>query len=364
MAFHSSRFQPADAAPYNGFAAAIVPMDSPELFTALAADNHLGKAMVAAICVLLPVRAGLYGASPNQFLLHPHENVSRNDGLMVVLYIILRDNAVVLHPGLVQKIGGIGFLQESVADVFLIAENLVDGAGVPFGFASACQNAVPLQTGSDLVHTVSFQILPVNAFDHFGLGGINDQMAFRVLRIAEKPIVNDLHLSVLVAELQTQLHILAQRLTFLLGQRCHDRNQNFSLGVHSVDGFLLEIDRNVLFFELADVFQAVQCIAGKPADGLGNNHVDVPSHAFVNHAVEFGALFGVGTGDTVISEYSGEFPFWIFMNVLGVMLHLGFIACRLLIAVSTDTTVRLLCINEIKKPTCQVGKIQKNSRTP
>ena len=129
-------------------------------------------------------------------------NVSRNDGLMVVLYIILRDNAVVLHPGLVQEIGGIGFLQESVADVFLIAENLVDGAGVPFGFASACQNAVPLQTGSDLVHTVSFQILPVNAFDHFGLGGINDQMAFRVLRIAEKPIVIDLHLSVLVAELQ------------------------------------------------------------------------------------------------------------------------------------------------------------------
>ena len=155
----------------------------------------------------------------------------------------------------------------------------------------------PLQTGSDLVHTVSFQILPVNAFDHFGLGRINDQMAFRVLRIAEKPIVIDLHLSVLVAELQTQLHILAQRLTFLLGQRCHDRNQNFSLGVHSVDGFLLEIDRIVLFFELADVFQAVQCIAGKPADGLGNNHVDVPSHAFVNHAVEFGALFGVGTGD-------------------------------------------------------------------
>ena len=115
---------------------------------------------------------------------------------------------------------------------------------------------------------------------------------------------------------------------------------------------------------LLNVFQAVQCIAGKPADGLGNNHVDVPSHAFVNHAVEFGALFGVGTGDTVISEYSGEFPFWIFMNVLGVMLHLGFIACRLLIAVSTDATVRLLCINEIKKPTCQVGKIQKNSRTP
>ena len=127
---------------------------------------------------------------------------------------------------------------------------------------------------------------------------------------------------------------------------------------------LFKINVDIQVQQFPHQFQAVCGIPGKPADGLGNNHVDVPSHAFVNHAVEFGALFGVGTGDTVISEYSGEFPFWIFMNVLGVMLHLGFIACRLLIAVSTDTTVRLLCINEIKKPTCQVGKIQKNSRTP
>ena len=89
---------------------------------------------------------------------------------MVVLYIILRDNAVVLHPGLVQEIGGIGFLQESVADVFLIAENLVDGAGVPFGFASARQDAISLQISGDL----PFQIFPVNAFDRFSLGRIND----------------------------------------------------------------------------------------------------------------------------------------------------------------------------------------------
>ena len=93
---------------------------------------------------------------------------------MVILHVVLRNNAVVLHPGLVQKICGIGFLQECVADVFLIAENLIDGAGMPFGFASARQDAVPLQPGGNLVHAVPFQIFPVNAFDHFGLGWIND----------------------------------------------------------------------------------------------------------------------------------------------------------------------------------------------
>ena len=131
MAFMPGRLQSADAPPDNGFAAAIVPMDSPELFATLAADYHLGKAMIAAICVLLSVRAGLYRASPNQFFLHSHENVSRNDGLMVILHVVLRNNAVVLYPGLVQKICGIGFLQECVANVFLIAEDFIDGAGVP-----------------------------------------------------------------------------------------------------------------------------------------------------------------------------------------------------------------------------------------
>ena len=129
---------------------------------------------------------------------------------MVSFHIVLRNNACVLHSGLVQKICSVGFLKQRITDILLIAKNLIDGTRPPFCFPSASQNSVILQTGGNLVHAVPFQIFPVNAFDHFGLGGINDQMAFRVLRIAEKPIVIDLHLSVLVAELQTQLHILAQ----------------------------------------------------------------------------------------------------------------------------------------------------------
>ena len=34
--------------------------------------------------------------------------------------------------------------------------------------------------------------------------------------------------------------------------------------------------------------------------GLGDDHVDVQGHAFVNHAVELVTLFGVGTGNAVI----------------------------------------------------------------
>ena len=46
---------------------------------------------------------------------------------MVTLHIILRHYAVVLHSGLVKKVGGVGLLEQSVTDVLFIPEELVDG---------------------------------------------------------------------------------------------------------------------------------------------------------------------------------------------------------------------------------------------
>ena len=104
--------------------------------------------------------------------------------------------------------------------------------------------------------------------------------------------------------LQMNLYYICQKFSECLGTL--KLNKNIILFIDGIDvrpsqipyeEFLFTIDRNVLFFELTDVFQAVQCIAGKPANGLGNNHVDVPGHAFVNHAVELRALFRIGAGD-------------------------------------------------------------------
>ena len=70
---------------------------------------------------------------------------------------------------------------------------------------------------------------------------------------------------------------------FLLRQGSHNRNQDLTLGIHCVDGFLFEEDGNVLILQLADVFQAIQRVSGKSADGLGDNHVDVFGFAVANH---------------------------------------------------------------------------------
>lgn len=93
--------------------------------------------------------------------------------------------------------------------------------------------------------------------------------------------------------LQTHLHVLAQGLAFLLGERSHDRQHHFTLGVHGIDSFLLKYHRDVLVLQLPDVFQAFQRIPGKPADRLGDDHVNIAGHARFDHAIELFAVLGV-----------------------------------------------------------------------
>ena len=55
VAFLPSWLQSTDAAPDDGFAAAIVPVDSAEHFTAFAANDNLCKAVVAVVGAFLPL---------------------------------------------------------------------------------------------------------------------------------------------------------------------------------------------------------------------------------------------------------------------------------------------------------------------
>ena len=50
---------------------------------------------------------------------------------MVAFYIVFLNKTVIFNSGLVQKVGGVGFLEQGIADVFLVSEYLVDGASVP-----------------------------------------------------------------------------------------------------------------------------------------------------------------------------------------------------------------------------------------
>ena len=147
------------------------------------------------------------------------------------------------------------------------------------------------------------------------------------------------HLPLLVSILESQLHVLGEGLAFLLCKARHNSKQNLALGIHRIDVFFLEIHGNVLFFKLSDVFQAVQSISGKTADGLGNYHVNSTRHSLVNHTIELLTLFGVSACYTIVSKYSGKLPFRVFLNKIGVMLHLCLITGGLFITIRGNTAV-------------------------
>lgn len=168
--------------------------------------------MVAAVATFLAVGAGLDYSPADQFFLNLQVDFPRNNGFVVTFHIVLRHAAVVLDSGFIQEIGGVSLLEKSITDVFLISENLVDGAGMPLSFACSGENAVTLQTGGNLVHAEAFQIFAIDAFDDFCLLRVDDQIPIRVLRISEEAVVVDLHFALLIAELDAHLHVLAQGL--------------------------------------------------------------------------------------------------------------------------------------------------------
>ena len=70
MAFLTGRFQPAKAAPDDGFAATVVPVDSAEHFNTLTANYNLSEAVGAAVTALFAIGAGLDYSPAYQFFLH------------------------------------------------------------------------------------------------------------------------------------------------------------------------------------------------------------------------------------------------------------------------------------------------------
>lgn len=122
---------------------------------------------------------------------------------MVTFYIVLRDDAGVLNSGLVKKIGGVSLLQKSITDVFLVAENFVDGACMPSRFTYAGKNAIRFKSCCNLIHAVAFKVLSVDLLYDFRLFRGNDKVAFFIFSVAKETVVVNLYLTVLVSELKS-----------------------------------------------------------------------------------------------------------------------------------------------------------------
>ena len=155
--------QPAGTPPDNGATPVVIPVDALEHLSAVAADDHLRKAVCTAIHPLFTAGACLHIPTAYQFFLHLHVDFLGDNGFMVVFYIILRCNAVIGHTGLVQDIDGAGLLEQCVPDVLLIGKDFLNGAGVPLPVPCPGQDTIRFQSMTDHVHAGTFQILPISS---------------------------------------------------------------------------------------------------------------------------------------------------------------------------------------------------------
>lgn len=175
--------QAAFAALYDGFAAAIVPVNAPKHFIVLAAKDKLGEAVVTAVAALASIGAGMNHSPAYQFFLHLHEDFLCYNRFMVAFHIVLRDSTVVLDSGFAEEVGGVGLLQQGITNVFFVPQNLVDGTRPLFGLPSAGESAVSHKTGGNPVHTVAFHVLLLDPLERFGLLRIDDKVTICILGV-------------------------------------------------------------------------------------------------------------------------------------------------------------------------------------
>ena len=224
---------------------------------------------------------------------------------MVVLHIVLGDVAVVLDALLAQKVLGIGLLEQCIAHILFVFQYFSDGAVMPAGFATSGRDAVTFQPSGDLLAACALQIFPEDPLYRFRLFRIDNKPSFCILVIAEEAVRIDHNFALLETVLNAQFHILTQGLGFLLGEGRHDRDQNFTAGIQSVDVFLFKIDCDISGFQLSDVVQAIHGVPGKTADGFGNDHVDFTIRAGLYHLIKLLSALGGCCADTVVCEDPG-----------------------------------------------------------
>lgn len=123
VAFLPGRLQSTDAAPDDGFAAVVVPVDAPIKLAAVSAENHLCKTVIAGETAFLTGRADMDYPAMDKLCLHMHEEVFRNDRFVVAFNVVLGNGAFVLDPLFCQEVRGIGLLKQRVTHVHLVAEN-------------------------------------------------------------------------------------------------------------------------------------------------------------------------------------------------------------------------------------------------
>ena len=90
VCFCGARLQSADAAPDDGLATVVVPVDTPVKLAAVSAENHQCKTVIAGEAAFLACRADMHHTPTDKLRLHLHEEVFWNDRFVIAFDVVLR----------------------------------------------------------------------------------------------------------------------------------------------------------------------------------------------------------------------------------------------------------------------------------
>lgn len=122
----------------------------------MAAANHAGESILAAI---YPPFSSPYDVCPSGHLcLYPEECVFVDDRRVRPFHIVLRKLPVIFASLLVQDALSLCFLQERIADILLIGQDLFDVALVPFRVVGTVQDTISFKAPLDLQETGAIQV--------------------------------------------------------------------------------------------------------------------------------------------------------------------------------------------------------------
>ena len=94
-----------------------------------------------------------------------------------------------------------------------------------------------------------------------------------------------------------------------------------------------------MLLELTNGGQAVDRIAGEPADRFCDDQINSTGQSILDHTVEAFAVLCIGAGDAFIRVHFNEFPFFPALDVVGVIVNLCLVTGKLFIAISGNAGI-------------------------
>ena len=251
--------------------------------------------------------AALRSITAAQFLLDSLPNFTVDDGFVVVFDLHPRLLTVVVPLFMGQEVRRVGLFLYQIAAILFVLQNLRHGGRRPTAISPAAENTRFPQLAGDGAAALTFiQILAENQPNDLCPLWIDGHLA--TLYIVAQQRAAEYHTLFHAAGL-SPLGAVRGFTAFLLRHGAHDGQSKLAVVIPRVDVVVEKQNAHIPPPKLAGDLQRVHCIAGKTADLLCHDQVDLAHLCRVDHAVELHSLFGRSAGNALVGIDTLQFPF-------------------------------------------------------